>query len=339
MYIYEVTFSILSLNAIISRFGFQKRIKDILYWISAVWLIVLFAFQDPSVGPDTGAYMEYFRAFRILPLSSALKYNWEPGYILFNWILGRFFSNDRAIVIAMSLVTLIPIFCWIKRESSWPELGLVIFVGTGIWNMSMGIFRQFLAMAILTCSYKYIREQKFWKFLLTVIAASLFHQTAVVFLFAYFVYKIPMDSKALCASALASVILWLSGNKIFQFLSVFSRIKYEASTDGGGMLLLFLWVCLIGVFVAFKGHIPSTLKLHYMLVLVAAAFQIIALNFAVLARVVLYFSASLVILLPNFMIEFTQSKNRSCRIPMGIIICGVMFVWFKLTISEPYVFM
>lgn len=341
MHIYEVTLSLLSLNAIISKFKFQKAIKEILYWFSAAWLILLYAFQAPSVGPDTGAYIEYFQTLRTLPLSSALKYNWEPGYIFFNWMLGKFSSDGRSIIIAMSFAVLIPIFYWIKNESSWPELGLVIFVGTGMWNMSMGIFRQFLAMAILTCSYKYIREQKFWKFLVVVIAASLFHQTAMIFVLAYFAYKIPINSKTLCASASVSIVLWLSGNRIFQFLSVFSRIKYEASTDGGVTLLLFLWACILGVFAVFKGHISLPLKLYYMQVLIAAVSQPIALAFSLWARIVLYFSVSLSILLPNVIVELTSgtSQNRKLRMPLGIIVCLLMMIWFKMLDVDPYVFM
>jgi transmembrane protein EpsG len=53
--------------------------------------------------------------------------------------------------------------------------------------MSMNIIRQFLAMSLLIYAYKHINSNSVIKFIISILIASLFHRTALLFLPLYFI--------------------------------------------------------------------------------------------------------------------------------------------------------
>lgn len=69
------------------------------------------------------------------------------------------FESERALLVFLTIFILIPIFVWIKKESNYPLLSLVIFIGMGMWNASIGIFRQWCAIAILTIPINILKQE------------------------------------------------------------------------------------------------------------------------------------------------------------------------------------
>lgn len=318
------------------QFSYHRKI---LFIIGEIILISLFGLQKLSVGADTQAYYDAFTNMRHTNLSSAFQYGWEKGYVTLSWLIGRIFADGRALIFIMAFFILIPIAIWIWKESMWPELSLIVFVGTGMWQASMGIFRQWCAMAILTVSYKFVKEQRFFLFLITVLVAMLFHKTAVVFILVYFLKNIPINGITMFMSIPFSVFLALAGGRILGFLNRFARISEAGNYNGGVTMLIVLWGCILLVFIFFKGKIPERIEFYYRMVYFAAVMQPIAFTFSNWSRIVMYFSLSLVIFLPNFVICATEhGKNKKFRIPLAILLCILMIVWFILQGSEPYEF-
>ena len=339
MNIYEILLIAFSVLSVMLCLFTSKKIKNIVFLFSSALLVYLFAVQDISVGADTIPYYNTFYYINSLSLVDLIKFGWEPGYLAINWLIGRFFVDGRALIVFLSLFILYPIARWIHKESFWPELSLVVFVASGMWLASMGIFRQWCAMAILTFSYQYIKKRDFYKFLGIVILAMCFHRTAVVFLLAYFLYKVPINSNTIVFSMPFSLLVGISGGYILQFLNKFARIAEEGNFNGGISMLIVLWSCVFIIFIIFRFKIPMNIELYYRLVFLAAFLQPIAFTFSNWARVVVYFSISLIILLPNVIVEMTRKmESYPYRIPMGICFCACMYVWLCLIPIRDYIF-
>ena len=58
------------------------------------------------------------------------------------------------------------------------ELSLFVYIASGMYTVSMNGIRQSLAAAIIFAATKYILNGNFKKFLLVILLASTFHQTA-----------------------------------------------------------------------------------------------------------------------------------------------------------------
>lgn len=341
MTVYIVVFVVISICAVASCGRMSQKARDFLYWGCAVVLIVLSAIRDFSVGADTLNYCRGYKDICQLSFGNAMKYGWEPAYVALNWLLGIFFDDERALLVFMAFFVLLPIFIWIKKESKWPLLSLVIFIGMGMWNSSMFILRQWCAMAILTYSYRYIKERRFLPFALLVIIAMLFHRTAAIFFLAYFVSDIPLNKTTIILSLPFSVAVGLMGPKILNILNHFARIGEAGNFNGGVSMLIVLWLCVFSILICFKGKIPKSLSFYCCFVFFAAFSQPIAFAFSNWSRIIMYFSISLVVFLPNFVTELTGNctKNRALRFPIGIVICFFMYIWFKNINADPYVFL
>lgn len=337
MYVYLI--STFTLFSVLLGFINSRFLKNIIYHASCLGLIALFAMQDVSVGADTAVYCNAYDYIQNWDFEDALGFGWEPLYMLLNWIVGIFFEDSRSFLLVLAFVILVPIFSWIKRESSMPELSLVIFVGSGMWWASMGIFRQWCAMALLTYSYKYIKNRKFFPFLGMVLLAALFHRTAAIFILAYFLPMIPLKLFTMGASILASGAIGILGNYIVHFLSAFARNETAYELNGGISMLVVLWGCVLIIFAFYKGNIPDNIKLYYQLLWFAAVLQPIAFVFSNWARVVIYFSISLVVLLPELINQITTGRNYCFRVPFILILSIFMIIWNILQKSNPYQFM
>lgn len=329
MVVYEAVLWVVSFCTILSCIRPFSRNKDLLYWICTGGIIIISALRSADVGADTLTYCQEYQNIRTLSFESAMNFRWEQGYVAVNWVLGQFFESERALLVFLTIFILIPIFGWIKKESRYPLLSLVMFIGMGMWNASIGIFRQWCAIAILTISYKYIKTRRFVPFLIVVLIAMLFHRTAAIFLLAYFVESIPLNKNIIIAAMPASAMIGLMGNKILNILNRFARIPEGGNFNGGISLLMVLWLCVGTVLICYKGNIPEELKFYMRLVLFAAFIQPIAFTFSNWARIVVYFSVSLLIFLPNFVSKLIiESRvNAKISIPMITAVCGLMFFW------------
>lgn len=341
MIVYYIVFGVTSLCAVISCAQLPKKIENMLYWICASSLILLSAVRDFCVGADTLNYCHGYRDIRQLSFMNAMRFRWEKGYVLINWILGQFFENERVLLVFMACFILLPIVFWIKRESRLPLLSLVVFIGMGMWNSSMFILRQWCAIAILIFSYKYIRENKLIPFLILNLIAMLFHRTAIVFILAYIISNIPLDKIKIMFSIPISVGIGMLGGKILIILNRFARISENGNFNGGVSILIVFWLCVIAGLVCFCGKIPRRLEFWFKLIFLAAFLQPIAFTFSNWSRVIVYFSIALSVYLPNFIIELTdvRTRNSRLRILIGIFLCGSMLIWFKRMNMDSYVFM
>ena len=339
--VYSVVFFVISFCTLISYIQNTPKINNILFWSCATLLIILSSIRDFTVGADTLNYCESYLYIRQLSLNFAMKFGWEQGYVLVNWLLGQFSNNARTLLVIMAIFILLPIFKWMKRESQYPILSLLIFVSMGMWNSSMFILRQWCAMAILTYSYKYIKERSFFKFIFIVLIAMMFHRTAAIFILAYFIANISINKTKVFLSIPLSFVIGLLGGKILLILNQFARINEGGNFNGGISILIVLWLCVIARFICFKRELSEQLNFYFKLVFLAAFLQPIAFTFSNWARIITYFSISLTIYLPNLLCKLTDknTSNYKLRIPIVIIFMIIMFVWFNILDLDIYYFM
>ena len=341
MFVYWIILGVFSICVIGNCTNISARSKDIMYWVCAASLIILSAIRDFSVGPDTINYCNGFENIRQVSFGKALQFGWEQGYVAVNWLLGRFFEGSRALVVFMAMAILIPFFLWIKKESAWPILSLIVFVCTGMWSSSMFILRQWCAMATLTFSYRYIKKREFIPFVVLVLIAALFHRTAVIFVLAYFICCIPLNRTTIIAAVPVSAMIGLLGGRILNVLNRFARITETGNFNGGISLLVVLWLCVFAILICFNGCIPKQLDFYFRFVFLAALLQPVAFTFSNWSRIIAYFSVSLSVLLPNSIVELTSFKtnNQSLRLPLGVAVCALMMIWFQMINIDPYIFM
>lgn len=338
------------------EFTGNKENKRLLFYGACGFLILIFTLQDYSVSLDIAEYMRQWAIIPNLTLSQMLVHKFEISFVLICWFLERTFESDRVLLLVMAVLIMIPFCRSFEEETEHPMVTLMAFVALGMYLHAIIFWRQLAAMAILTVSFRFIRDRRFWPFLVTVLLAMSFHKVAVVFLPLYFVYHVPINKWLLLFCAAASLILSLFGKPIIEFgiAVIYPRyLEYPRLTDGGYTLLALFWViALLSYWLLGDRMEDPSVRIPFQMILVAAMIQPLCFTFFWFLRVVLFFRIALVPLTTHlYDALFLHPDNKAMallkayaprfhgkilplygkkwfRIAMLLILFAVLFVWY-----------
>ena len=136
----------------------------------------------------------------------------------------------------------------IKENSEDKWLSTLIFVCFPIFFfMSLSVIRQFIAIAIIFYSFKFLKRREFWKYLAIIICCFFIHNSSILALPFYFIYGNFINKKII-------VFIYLLGffsSKTIAFLIELSSERYsiylnKIEGDGGSLILIFFQV--LGLF-------------------------------------------------------------------------------------------
>lgn len=320
--------------------------KRLIYYGACGFLILIFVVQDFSVSIDIAEYMRQWEIIPNLSLGEMLVHKFEIGYVLLCWVLERVFESDRVLLLVLSVMILVPFCRSFETETENPMIALMAFVALGMYMHAIIFWRQLVAMAILTFSYRFVRERRFWPFLLTVLAAMTFHKVSIVFVALYVVYKIPVNKWLLLGCAACSVILGFFGEQIIEFGIA---VIYPRYTDfprlsiGGETLLALLWVVVLLAFWLLRDRLQQPqIRIPFLMILIAATIQPVCFYFYNWLRIVLFFRVAMVLLIPELYVTvFKQKENNKLLILMEKWMPGIHRAvlavyekkWFRATVQ------
>jgi len=335
----------------------KEENKRLLFYAACGFLILIFTLQDYSVSVDIAEYMRQWAIIPKLTFPQMLVHKFEIGFVVLCWFLERTFESNRILLLVMGVLIMVPFCRSFEEETENPMVTLMAFVALGMYLHAIIFLRQLAAMAILTFSFRYIRERKFFPFLLTVLAAMTFHKVSVVFVPLYFVYNIPINKWLLLFCAAASVFLAFFGKPIIEFgiAVIYPRyLKYPRLTDGGYTLLALFWVITLLSYWLLHDRLKEPgVRIPFLMVLVAAMIQPICFTFFWWLRVVLFFRIALVPMTAHlYHALFLEPDNKAMvllqhiapklhaiilpmygkrwfRVAAQLVLFAVLFVWYE----------
>ena len=291
-----------------------KEQRRSIYYASVVFLLIIFIAQDFSVSIDIAEYMRQYAIIPTLTFGQMLTHKFEIGYVLLCRLLEMTFESDRVLLLAMGVLILLPFGRFYDRESSQPMVALMAFVALGMYMHAIIFWRQLAAMAILTFSIPYIRQRKLLPFLLILLAAMSFHKTAVVFLWIYLIYNIPIGKWLLIGCAGLAAVLGFFGNAIIDLGIALLYPKYALFprlSIGGYTLLALLWVVTLLSYWVFRQRMDDPrVRIPFLMILTAATIQPVCFAFYNWLRIVLYFRVALAAITAELFVELFQNKEN-----------------------------
>ena len=291
-----------------------KEQRRLVYYGAVCFLIVIFIAQDFSVSTDIAEYMRQYAIIPTLSFDQMLTHKFEIGYVLLCRLLEMTFESDRVLLVAMGLLILLPFGRYYERGTSQPMVALMAFVALGMYMHAIIFWRQLAAMAILTFAIPYIRQRKLLPFLLILLAAMSFHKPAVVFLWIYLIYNIPIGKWLLIGCAGLAVVLGFFGNDIIDLGIALLYPKYALFprlSIGGYTLLALLWVVTLLSYWVFRNRMDdSRIRIPFLMILTAATVQPVCFAFYNWLRIVLYFRVALAAITAELFVELFQNKEN-----------------------------
>lgn len=293
--------------------------------VLALLFILLSAFRGLEVGTDVLNYKQIFGQI----LSSGYNVAIEPLWIALNYTSYNLGFGFRGIIVVSALLTLLPIFFVIFKESRNPILSLFFYYVLYIYFFSFNGIRQAIAISIVFLGFYFLKEQKIIPFVVTVIIASFFHISALVCLVVLLIRFIPQKNIIYISIVLVSWVVGLTvADKLFLWaMYVFNYTSYQTAELGNiignalfqGVLSMFFIFCLYTV--------KDKTNLYFNIFFIAVVFSNLLARVPHGNRIFLYFSIIQVLFLP---ILFYQNKlQQKMSIRTVIILYGMLMFYYK----------
>ena len=308
-------------------------------------ILLLMGFRDKTFAGDTVMYVYKFQESIIewVGWRGFFFEQREPLFYFFEFLLQKCTLNYTIFLILNALPVCIGFSLLIKRYSADLFISTLLFCGLGILYFCMAGLRQSMAMGFTMISYLYARERKLVPFLLWVLVAYLFHNSAIVFLPVYWI--ITVNSPILLWIAILSCFLLgiFRPEAVMNFANMFTSKQYQMDEHGLKLTMFFIQLaflvfCCIYQYLFVKEKNNKMNKwINPILVLcfTGTCFQAMTPIKGEFFRVSLYFCTFLCLAVPDSIAKIhNPDKKRLCK--LGIIVVLLAYI-FRLGIARSYI--
>ena len=274
-----------------------KKKRAILVLVS-LQLFLILALRADTLGVDLVDYKVFYEHYRTMPLGEILRgfrviggsthvYGVDSGYVLFNWIVGKLGFSFHSFLVIYAGIVVSSVAVFIDRYCKDIPIALATFVSLGGFVAAFGILRQSLALAIFLCAIPALVDRKFWKFLLIIFAAGLFHQTFYLALLLYPLSMLKANRTLFVTVMAASALLLLIIPPLYNqvLFPIFVRLGRYYYIDGFAwnnfFLLLIGLAVLIMIFFRREEKFDNAMLCGFLMTL---PFQAIAFYLPVFSR-------------------------------------------------------
>lgn len=339
MYIYVLILA-LAMSGVL--FLPQKSAKSTIYlacWMMGLALFV--GFSDMLGGYDRYIYGELFDEVAdirreggdILTSYIFQQYPTELGYVYINVLLSYFTDNRYIFIFILTLIIYALYYINIKRYAADYRIALLLFFGL-LFFFTFTYLRQMVGVGIAGLSLKYVYERKLWKFVICILLAALFHNSAIILFPIYFIPSRKYSVGIVIVLMIVCLFIGVSGisSSLFEAYSSTSGLetrttKYIEDTSGFRIAYLLEAIFFLWLILANYGKV-GTDKRQIVLLNVALTFCAILLLFIRSengGRLGWFFIMGLIATLTTILVK--QQKNVFNRTMVSAV---VLFLYFRI---------
>lgn len=308
-----------------------------MFFVIASAVLIFVAGFRYYVGTDYGSYYFGFSDY-VSRFSKDLVNLDEPGYSFICWIVSMLELDSAAAIFVASAITNILFLVTVYKNTDMLLPATLLYVFLGCWHGAFNGVRQYLAAAIVFAGLRFIKERKFWKYALVVFIAFLFHSSAVLMIFPYFIAYNKISLRNILFLVIGSIVILFSFSEIVEFTSVLLR---EDLTDEGEYLtnsvnvLRILVAIAPAVFFLFVYHgktITKEQQFWFNMLIINGIVMLATSNSTYLARMGIYTAPFSVIGIPE-LINGLSKKDKKL-VTTIVIILFFAFWLYEISISS-----
>lgn len=340
---YIILFVVIAICSTMNLFISKKKLKY-LYLMCIIYLIIFAGFRDGIGGYDVHNYAYYFQQVKpineIVSLNDIINYRFEVLYTVINSIIKTFTTDYRIVLLVCSIVSITCISIFNYKYSYYPFFSLLYFLYKLFLYGNMVVVRQSIAIGIFLISIKYIKENKFIKYLIFNIFGACFHSSALILIPIFFIRNINFKKIGLVKLSIISGVILLISGPLLRFMSfilgyilpqsianklyAYSAYAYFTKTSLLNIVEILGIVILLSIFYKKdngNNNENIIIKGTYFNFIMVVSF----IMFSFVARVNLYFSYFVMISI-SYIIKYI--KNTNIKILVYIMFIFIFFIGF-----------
>ncbi len=312
----------------------KQKSRALIFCIATV--LIFFAGVRFRVGADYGQYASSYKHYA----TSKLEFFNEPGIFLVSRLSQAIYDDYATMFFMMSLLTVGLCVSRIAKESPFWAVSILLYVFLGTWHESFNSVRQSAAAAILFFGHRYLKEKNFFKWLLICLIGFLFHVSAIVFVFAFFIPKKDCSYLKITGFFLLGIVLAFFYDNIWELIGFLQNEEYVMDEYSKSRISIFriivAWVPIIFYKLFIEKIVDEKDKrevnFYAILSLLSAAIMLAARYSAYLGRMVIYTDIYNAILW-GYMLKILSSKQKDFA-SKYILIIGVLGCYFVYYLFE-----
>ena len=311
------------------------------FYIAAASILVFVSGLRYKVGADYWTYYNDYSKY-IKELPEAIRSFQNPGYGMIAWLGTRLYDDGAIVIFLCALITIGLTLFIIYQYTDKLLMAVFLYITLGCWHGSFNGIKQYLAASILFCGLGALKEKNYVKWLLIVLAAALFHRSALVMaVICVLVYR-KIDYRNLIIVFLITVIAVFSYQRLLGIAGFImdkeynpARLYTSRSVNRLRVIAAILPTCFFYLFYKDKEDITRTETFYINLSLIHAEMSILTMNSALLYRIGIYTTPFQALTIPE-LLKGVPDKNRK-TITVGIMTMQFVMWFYELFISHTLV--
>jgi hypothetical protein len=299
-------------------------------------VFIIQALRFPSVGVDVYSYLRGYHFAKSINVFDGEKIShYEIGYTLYSQMFSKLNIPDQAYLSIVALTIIVPIaYIWVKN-SRMPALSVFIYITLGFYTFSFSGLRQSIAIAIVFLSFKFIQERNLTKFLLSIILASSFHGSAIIFLFAYPLYCLHIKPHYIAFVTPLLLLVFLLRKEIYLLMYYYYKgvAGVAENTNAYTMLFVMTMVLLLAYIFGDKDRANLNFNAYKNYMIVAIFIQIFASQSTIVMRAGYYYYIFITLLIPEVI---KKQKDPLIRLFTVSIVVLALLYFFQVTTGNGY---
>lgn len=330
----------------------KRKNKKIFCVLASIQWILISGLRAEWVGNDTINYAANFIAHHDLEWKTVFenfsKYYiekdpnvyFEPGFILFERVVGIFTGNPIVYNFVVATIFMSAFGRFIYKNSTDPFISYMIYAGFLYFMFSLTGYRQVLSVAIsILIGYEYVKDRKFFKFVLCILIGAMLHKSALIFMVFYFMANKKITKPYIAIVCIAAVSFLVFRGPMFKIVTVlvgydYNEISAGTPTTFAALLSIIMTVSIILYKRVFEIDTTGYAQHYYNGLFIAAMGLFAAFVNPTALRVVYNFMFLMLLLVPRLLDTFVGAKNR--LIAYSVLV-GI-FLFYIFSTTTPYHF-
>lgn len=169
----------------------------------------------------------------------------EPGYVLLLKLTGLLGGDYLILNTITALLILVPTAYIIIKYSKMPWISAWLYLTVTFFYNSLNFTRQSLSVAVIFLGWRFFRDRKHIPAVLIILAAAMFHVSALILLPVYFLSLIKPSAKSLGIIGGAGVLAFIFSRQILSFVTTYILPRYAKYMDTIYLRVGLSWVFLL----------------------------------------------------------------------------------------------
>ncbi|PWJ65607.1 EpsG family protein [Fibrobacter sp. UWB15] len=246
---------------------FSPQYKKAVLIVSTACLGSLMAFKALTIGNDTPSYVYFFNHFSDVSTFFDYELRFEYGFQFFSKLIYLIFHDVQFLFVFTAIICMFSLSKTIYRFSENVAFSFFLFISLRFFYFYLSGIRQAIALSLTFFAFKYLVKANLRFFLFFVFLASSFHSSALVFIFAWPLSRMPLNKQGILALIGCFFVFYLLFANIIPFVFQFLPVYYghyvgsEAfKSNNLGNFVSLLIKLLVVAFIVLSGYIEQIKK-------------------------------------------------------------------------------